>query len=202
MLYELATVHETKETEEVRDGNKYKVKYLVQHRQFPARPQAVDLLKKLRANMKTMPEILSMNTNGQNLSRNLHGITFNEGDREENVTNKLVKDKDKKLIDSLEKEKNRAPADTRTAEEIRVQQLREKYQVSDAMDVQHTFRIINLVLDGDPSEPNYFEKGKAEFEKFVETVKEHILQTKKTKIRANSNFRKHPVTDKFMGVSF
>lgn len=202
MLHQQSTLQETKEVEEIRDGQKCKVKYLVQHRLVPVRREAADLLKKLRNHSKTLPEVVSMNTNGQNLSKNIHGVHFNEGDREENVTNKLVKDKDKKLIDTLEKEKKGIPTDTKTAEELKKEGLLNKYGITDTQDTQHTFRITNLVMEGDPSDANDFEKGKAEFEKFIETVKENIFTTKKVRIRAHMNFRRQMTTNKFMGVSF
>lgn len=201
MLYDLRTVHDTTEREEIRDGEKVKVKLLVQHRKFPVRKQANQLLQKLYKNLPKNTEAVAMNTNGQNLTRNTLGIVFNEGNREENVTSKLVKDKDKKALQDLEKNRNvSGPADSRTDNEKKMQELRQKYDFGDMGEVQHTFRVVNLVLSGDPTEPDYFEKGKGEFDVFLEEVKEHILNTYKVRVRGNHNYRKQMLTDKFFGV--
>jgi hypothetical protein len=143
-----------------------------------------------------------MNTNGQNLTRNTLGIIFNEGNREENVTSKLVKDKDKKAIQDLEKNRNvGGTMDLRTDAEKKMQELRQKYDFGEMGEVQHTFRVVNLVLSGDPNEPDYFEKGKAEFDVFLEDVKDQILAKEKVRVRGNHNYRKQMHTDKFFGVN-
>ena len=109
MLYQLHTIHETKEAECEKDGQKCKVKYLIQKRKVPVRKEAADLLVKLTTAMQKDDSIKHLNTNNQNLSRTQNGMTFNQGSREENVTKNLVKDRDKVMMNKLEKENNSAP---------------------------------------------------------------------------------------------
>ena len=202
MLYDVQTIQETKEVEEVRDGHKCKVRYLVQKRMVPVRKEAVDLLKKLKANIQRLPDdIKTMNTNGQNLVRNTLGTTFNEGNREDNVTKQLVKDKDKVSLLRLEKEKTKVGVvDMLTDTEKKQRALQEKYSFADQPDVQHTFRITHLALNGNSADPVDFAEGKAEFEEFLDGIKDYVLQRSKVRLRFHTNFRKSMHNDVFTGV--
>ncbi len=200
MLYDLPTIQETREAEEVRDGHKCKVRYLVQKRMVPVRKEAVELLERLKANLQKLPEdIKSLNTNNQNLVRNTLGTVFNEGNREDNVTKQLVKDKDKMSLLRLEKEKTKV-VDTMTEAEKKQKALLEKYSFADQPDTQSTFRITNLALNGNLADPADFAEGKAEFDDFLDQIKESIQQKHKIKLKFHVIFRKSMHTDVFNGM--
>lgn len=200
MLYDSQTVQETKEAEEMRDGHKCKVRYLVQKRLVPVRKEAVNLLEKLKANLQKLPEdVKALNTNNQNLVRNPHGTVFNEGNREDNVTKQLVKDKDKMTLLRLKQESGKV-ADTMTDAERKQKALLEKYSFADQPDTQSTFRITNLALNGNPADPADFANGKAEFDDFLDGIKETIQAKHKIKMKVHYIFRKSMHTDVFNGM--
>lgn len=173
----------------------------MQKRLFPVRKEAADLLRKLITNTKNLPDDLkAMNSNNQNLTKNTLGTLFNEGNREDNVTKNLVKDRDKMMLQRLEKEKGRVMVDTTTEAEKKQKALIEKYGVSDQTDVQHTFRISNLNIEGNPADPNDFLDGKSAFDEFLEIIKETVANKSKVKLRFHYNFRKNMHTDIFTGV--
>ena len=195
MLYQLHTIHETKEAECEKDGQKCKVKYLIQKRKVPVRKEAADLLVKLTTAMQKDDSIKHLNTNNQNLSRTQNGMTFNQGSREENVTKNLVKDRDKVMMNKLEKENNSAPD----------KKLNEKksdlagFAYSEG-DQQITFRVVDLMLPGDPKNEDDFKEGKAEFDEFIEDVKKELFEEKKVKIKVHLHYRKQMNTDRFNGM--
>lgn len=195
MLYELTTIYETKEQEEMRDDQKCKVRYLIQKRKYPVRKEAADLLNKLKNNMLKIESVRSANANNQNISRTTIGMTFNEGSREDNVSKNLVKDRDKVMLSKLEKEKNKTTEDKPVEKKNDLQLA----QYAGTDDVP-PFRILDLNLPGDMRNPDDFLDGKAEFEEFIEDIKKEIFEECKRRIRVNLNFRKQMSTDRFNGV--
>jgi hypothetical protein len=197
MLVNQPTYFETKEVEEIRNGQKCKVRYLEQKRMMPVRKEAVELLEKLKARMETLDAIKAQNTNGQNLVTHAHGIVFNEGNREDTVISKLVKDKDVANLQKLEKDRLKTT-------ETKIEQPKKMSQLAqigtEQGDIQHTFRVLNLAMSGNTADPFVFARGKNDFEDFLQNIKEEIFQKKKIRVRFNTNFRKSMHTDLFMGV--